>query len=197
MTIGIIACGALARDLVALKKRNNCTHWHLYCLPPELHNHPSKIAPAVEAKLKELRGKHTELFVAYADCGTGGRLDAVLEKLGVSRLPGAHCYATFAGIAEFDELMEQEPGTFFLTDFLVRHFDRLVIHGLGLDRFPHLRDTLFANYRRVVYLAQRRNPKLEDDARRCAERLGLEYQHRYTGRVKLQAALVGGQSAAW
>lgn len=197
MSLGIVACGALSRDLVALKTRNNCTHWHLYCLPPELHNHPSKIAPAVEAKLAELRARHDELFVAYADCGTGGAIDVVVEKYGATRLPGAHCYATFAGLSEFDQLMEQEPGTFFLTDFLVRHFDRLVFRALGLDRFPHLRDTFFANYRRVVYLAQKRSPKLEDEARRCAQRLGLEYHRHFTSRRNLQAALTGGQTVAW
>jgi hypothetical protein len=197
MSIGIIACGALARDLVALKEQNNCTHWHLYCLPPELHNRPSQIAPQVALKVNELRGRHDELFVAFADCGTAGALGALLEKHGISRLPGAHCYQTFVGAAAFDELMEEEPGTFFLTDFLVRHFERLVIQGLGLDRFPELRETVFANYRRAVHLSQQRSSKLEDEARRCASLLGLEYRYRFTGHEKLRAALGEERLASW
>jgi hypothetical protein len=192
--IGIIACGALARDLVALKKQNHCTHWHVYCLPPELHNQPARIVPEVAAKLDELRGRHTELFVAYADCGTAGALDSLLAPLGVSRLPGAHCYETFAGRA-IEEALEEEPGTFFLTDFLVRHFDRLVVRGLGLDRCPELRHTFFANYRRVVYLAQTNSAPLEAQARRCAGMLGLEYHHRSTGRERLRAALAVAHSS--
>jgi hypothetical protein len=196
MSIGIIACGALARDLVALKKQNDCSHWHLYCLPPELHNRPARIVPEVAAKLSELRGRHAELFVAYADCGTAGALDALLQPLGISRLAGAHCYETFAGSA-FEQSMQEEPGSFFLTDFLVRHFERLVVSGLGLDRFPELHRTLFANYRRAVYLAQTRSASLEEQARHCAERLGLEYHYRFTGRMQLRAALGEQRVSAW
>jgi len=130
------------------------------------------------------------VFVGYADCGTGGALDAVLEAKGVERLPGAHCYEFFATSDVFESLSEQEPGTFYLTDFLVRHFDRLVWRGLGLDRWPHLRDDYFGNYKRLVYLSQVRTPDLVDRAKAAASRLGLEFEHRPVGYGDLATSLV-------
>ncbi len=190
-SILVIACGAIARELMQLKRSNGWDHMDVQCLPAELHNRPEKIPQQVEAKLKTERDRYDSVFVAYADCGTGGALDRLLEPLGISRLPGAHCYEFFAGHEVFANMAEQEPGTFYLTDFLVRHFDRLVIKGLGLDKHPQLRDSYFGNYRRLVYLAQTRDESLQQTARVCAERLQLEFELRYTGLAQLEAALPG------
>jgi len=132
----IIACGAIAREIVALKRLNGWSAMDVQCLPPELHNRPERIPEAVRAAIASGRERYSRIFVAYADCGTGGRLDAVLEQEGIDRLPGAHCYEFFATAAVFADLSDAEPGTFYLTDFLVRHFDRLVVEGLGLGRHP-------------------------------------------------------------
>lgn len=177
----VIACGALARELAALIKLNQLMHLTITCLPAIWHNSPQKIAPGVRAKIRAARAKYAHILCLYGDCGTGGALDAVLAEEGVERIAGAHCYSFFAGAAAFDAAMEEEPGTFFLTDYLTRHFDRLVIQGLGLDRFPQLRADYFKNYRRVVYLAQTRDAGLEAQARRAAERLGLAFEIRSTG----------------
>jgi hypothetical protein len=188
-SILVIACGAIARELMHIKRSNGWDHMDVQCLPAELHNRPEKIPQQVEAKLKTQRDRYDNIFVAYADCGTGGGLDRLLEPLGISRLPGAHCYEFFAGHEAFRDMTEQEPGTFYLTDFLVRHFDRLVIKGLGLDRHPQLRDSYFGNYRRLVYLAQTCNEGLEQTARICADRLQLEFELRHTGLAQFEAAL--------
>lgn len=195
----VIACGAIARELVQLKNANGWNHMEVQCLPAELHNRPQKIPEQVEAKLAEQRSRFDKVFVAYADCGTGGGLDRLLEPLGIDRLPGAHCYEFFAGSEAFGQLADEEPGTFYLTDFLVRHFDRLVIQGLGLDRHPELRDSYFGNYRRLVYLAQGRSGELESRARACAEQLKLEYQLRHTGLEHFEKALAhrGPQEKSW
>jgi hypothetical protein len=185
----VIACGALAREIVALKRLNGWTAVTVECLPPELHNRPEQIPAAVEAAIHAGREHHARIFIAYADCGTGGQLDALLAREGVERLPGAHCYEFYAGSAAFAELASAEPGTFYLTDFLVRHFDRLVIEGLGLDRHPELRDEYFRNYQRLVYLVQSRDSDLRATARAAAERLGLAYEERYTGYGELAGAL--------
>jgi hypothetical protein len=185
----IIACGAIAREIVALRKLNDWSAMDVQCLPPELHNRPERIPDAVRAAIAAGRERHTRIFVAYADCGTGGRLDAVLEQEGIDRLPGAHCYEFFATAAVFAELSEADPGTFYLTDFLVRHFDRLVVDGLGIGRNPELATEYFRHYRRVVYLSQRRDEKLERAARAIAERLQLEYVERFTGYGELATSL--------
>lgn len=185
----VIACGALAREIVQLRRLNGWSHLAVQCLPAELHNAPHKIPAAVRATLEENRGRYERLFVAYGDCGTGGELDRVLAEAGAERIPGAHCYEFFAGARPFAELAEAEPGTFFLTDFLARHFERLVIRGLGLDRHPELTPLYFGNYRRLVYLAQTDAPALDALARRAAARLGLEFRRRDTGYGGLQTAL--------
>jgi hypothetical protein len=177
----IIACGALAREIVALKRLNGWSTLEVECLPPELHNRPEQIPAAVQAAIRAARTRHAKVFVAYADCGTGGLLDAVLQAEGVERIPGAHCYEFFATASVFKELSEAEPGTFYLTDFLVRHFDRLVMEGLGLDRHPQLLPEYFRNYRRLVYLVQVPDPELSVAARAAAQRLGLEFEERFTG----------------
>lgn len=184
----IIACGALAHEIVALKRANGWDHVVIQCLPAELHNTPGKIPDAVRGKLEAARERFERVFVAYADCGTGGRLDRLLADYGVERIAGAHCYQFFGG-ATFDQLAAAEPGSFYLTDFLVRHFDRLVWHGMGLDRHPELLSMYFGNYRRLVYLAQTERPELIEQARASAGRLGLEFIYRHTGYGGLQQAL--------
>jgi hypothetical protein len=177
----IIACGALAHEITALRRANHWDELHVRCLPAELHNRPEKIPGAVRAMIHESRSRYRSIFVAYADCGTGGMLDKVLREEGVERIPGAHCYEFFATAPVFAALAEAEPGTFYLTDFLLRHFERLVIQGLGLDRHPELFSTYFGNYRKLVYLAQAPTPGSEDAGRAVALRMGLDYEYRRTG----------------
>jgi hypothetical protein len=177
----VIACGALAKEVVELKRLNGWSNLQVQCLPADLHNRPERIPGAVRAEIEKRGEAFEHIFVAYADCGTGGALDKVLAEFGVERLAGAHCYEFYSGAAEYAELADQEPGTFYLTDFLTRHFNRLVKEGLGLDRHPELMATYFGNYRRLVYLSQTESPELEQTAREHADYLGLEYLHRHTG----------------
>jgi hypothetical protein len=177
----VIACGALAKEIVELKRLNGWSHLQIQCLPADLHNRPERIPAAVRAAIEEYRIEFDNIFVAYADCGTGGDLDKVLAEFGIERLAGAHCYEFYSGAAEFQALADDEPGTFYLTDFLTRHFDRLVKKGLGLDRHPELLATYFGNYRRLVYLSQTDSAELEQAARKHADYLGLDYDHRHTG----------------
>ncbi len=181
----VIACGALAREILALK----CDWIDLVCLPASLHNRPERIPEAMREKIRASRASYDEILCLYGDCGTGGSLDRVLAEEGVRRIGGAHCYAFYAGESAFEALAEEEPGTFYLTDFLVRHFDALVIKGLGLDRFPQLRDDYFGAYRRVVHLAQMDDPETTGRAKAAAERLGLAYERRFTGLYGLAAFL--------
>ena len=185
----IIACGALAREIKALIDANEWREVRLECLPAHLHNRPERIPGAVRDTLGQVSG-NPRIFVAYADCGTGGRLDEVLAEHGAERLPGAHCYDAYAGESVIAALSAQEPGTFYLTDFLVRHFDRLVIRELGLERYPELASLYFGQYRRLVYLSQRDDPALQAAARRAAERLGLSFEYRHTGYGELATSLV-------
>lgn len=177
----VIACGALAREFVALRRQNQWNHVDLECLPAELHNRPDRIAPAVRAIIVRTRERYRHVFVAYADCGTRGDLDALLIEFGIERLPGAHCYEFFSGSAVFRELSDAEPGTFYLTDFLTRNFDRLVRRGLGLDRHPELLPMYFGNYKRLVYLSQTDDAALDAQARTHAAFLGLAYERHHTG----------------
>jgi len=176
----VIACGALAREIVALRD-GPLGAFDVACLPAELHNRPERIPEAMRKKIRENRAAYDEILCLYGDCGTGGKLDAVLKEEGVDRIEGAHCYAFYAGDEVFDAMMEEEAGTFFLTDFLARHFERLVIRGLGLDRFPQLRDDYFGNYRRIVHLAQFDDPETNAKAEDAARRLGLAFERRFTG----------------
>jgi hypothetical protein len=185
----IIACGALAHEITALRRANRWDDLTVQCLPAELHNRPERIPAAVHALIQESRDRYRSIFVAYADCGTGGRLDAVLAEEGVERIPGAHCYEFFATGPVFAQLAEAEPGTFYLTDFLLRHFERLVIRGLGLDRHPELFPSYFGNYRKLVYLGQAPAPDSEDAARAIAARMGLAFEYRRTGYGTLQTKL--------
>lgn len=183
MTVNVllIACGALAREIVELTRLNSWDHLRIQCLPAELHNRPENIPAAVRAEIESKRNDYEHIFVAYADCGTGGMLDKVLAEYGIERLPGAHCYEFFAGSTAFNELAENNPGTFYLTDFLTRHFDRLVRTGLGLDKHPELMRQYFGNYTRLVYLAQSESPDLDAMAEQHAGYLGLDYERVYTG----------------
>ncbi len=185
----IQACRALPREVAALRRLNHWDALDVQCLPPELHNRPERIAPAVRAAIQAARPRYRSLFVAYGDCGTGGALDRVLQEEGVERIPGAHCYEFFATAARFDELAQAEVGTFYLTDFLARHFERLVIGGLGLDRHPELFSLYFGNYRRVVYLAQVPSAAGLARARAAAARLGLAFETHITGYGDLATSL--------
>lgn len=187
----VLACGALARETLAVCRANRLDHLDVQALPAALHLRPERIAPAVEARLAELAPRYDRILCAYADCGTQGALDRVLARYGATRLPGLHCYAAFAGEAAFDALHDREPGSFYLTDFLARHFQALVVRPLGLDRHPELAADVFRNYRRLVYLAQTDDPDLDARARAAARRLGLAYERRHTGYGELEAALVG------
>jgi len=185
----IIACGALAQEISALRRINHWDALDIQCLPPELHNDPKQIPGRVREAIHAARGRYAKIFVAYADCGTGGLLDAVLADEGVERLPGAHCYEFFATAQRFSALAEQEPGTFYLTDFLVRHFERLVAQTLGIDRHPELIAEYFRNYQRVVRLIQDQAQSDVDHAARIAQRLGLKFETLLTGYGELERSL--------
>ena len=183
--------------MVALTRAAGFPAVDLTCLPATLHNRPEQIPEAVRGRIRTARAAGREqLFVAYADCGTGGMLDRVLEEEGVARLEGAHCYEVYAGRAAFASLAEAEPGTFYLTDFLARNFDRLVIRGLGLDRHPELLPLYFGNYTRVLYLAQTEDAELTARARRGARRLGLRFERRFTGFGELGTAMTAVAATA-
>jgi hypothetical protein len=193
----VIACGAVARELVAVIDQQGLANVDVTCLPATLHNRPGGIPAAVAARIRAARPRYEQIFVAYADCGTGGLLDRMLEAEGVDRLPGAHCYEFYSGPDAFAALTDEDPATFFLTDFLARNFDRLVIRGLGLDRHPELLPQYFGNYRRLVYLAQTHDLALERSARRAARRLGLAFELHRTGYGDLATSVVraaGGEA---
>jgi len=177
----LIACGALARELLAIIKQLPAGSVELTCLPAAWHNHPEKIVPGLKTKVNAARKNGQTPVVVYGDCGTGGQLDAYLDAEGISRIEGPHCYQSFMGAAEFDAAMAQELGTFFLTDYMVRHFERIVMKGMGLRAHPHLRDMYFAHYRRVLYIAQTDDAALRDKARQAAAELQLDFEYCYTG----------------
>jgi hypothetical protein len=183
----LIACGALAREIMDLKAANRWDHLDLQCLPAILHNSPGDIVPAVEAVVFRNRAAYETIFVVYADCGTGGLLKSACDRLGVQMLEGPHCYSFFEGNTAF--AARDEMTAFYLTDFLVRQFDAFVWRPLGLDRHPQLRDTYFGNYEKLVYQAQTDDPALTEKAKDCAARLGLIFERRFTGYGDLARAL--------
>jgi hypothetical protein len=185
----LIACGALAREIRALIERHGWREMRLTCLPAKLHNRPQLIPAAVRAKIRANRARYDRVLVIYGDCGTGGELDRVLAEEGIERIAGPHCYAFYRGLATFLEEAEADPTCFYLTDFLVRHFERLIVEGLALDRHPELLPLYFGNYTRLVYLAQTADPALERRARAAADRLGLAYELRATGYGELASFL--------
>lgn len=176
----LIACGALAREVIALKQAHGWDSLDITCLPAIWHNRPNLIPDGVRRKIRAGRKTHERILVAYGDCGTGGELDRVLTEEGVERIDGPHCYQFYAGTVDFEALMEQDPTCFFLTDYMVRHFDRLIIQGLGIDRHPELLGEYFGNYTRLIYLAQIEDPKLKQKAEAAAARLGLAFEYRLT-----------------
>ena len=192
----VIACGALAREIVALRTLNNWPHMVVQCLPADWHNRPEKIPEGVRAKIHAARGRFSSIFVAYADCGTGGLLDAVLAEEGVERIPGAHCYEFFAGSAQFAELAEAELGTFYLTDFLLQHFERLIIHGLGIDKHPELLPMYFDHYKKLTYLAQVLTDEKIAAGQAAATRLGLAFETHITGYGGLATSLAQAHETA-
>lgn len=185
----LIACGALAREIIDLKAANGWTHLDLTCLPAKYHLFPDKITQAVEQAVAKHRDSYDDIFVVYADCGTGGLLQAACKRLGVQMVSGPHCYSFFEGNERFAQISEGEFTTFYLTDFLVRQFDAFIIKPMGLDRHPQLRDMYFGNYEKLVYQAQTNDPALTIKAQECADRLGLPFERRYTGYGDLATAL--------
>ncbi|NBD29636.1 MAG: DUF1638 domain-containing protein [Alphaproteobacteria bacterium] len=177
----LLACGALAREILALIRANGWSHMDLHCLPAILHNTPEKITPAVIAAVEKHRADYDRIFVVYADCGTGGALQRACADLGVAMVPGPHCYAFFEGNDSFAAKADDNVTSFYLTDFLARQFDAFVTKPLGLDRHPDLRDMYFGHYEKLVYLAQTDDPALTETARACADKLGLKFERRFTG----------------
>jgi hypothetical protein len=179
VSVLIIACGALAREVRAVA--DQLPSFTLRCFPATLHNTPERVVPAVTTILDETVGQYDRTILALGDCGTGGALDRLCTARDVQRLPGAHCYAFFAGVTDFDDMMSEEMGTFFLTDFLARQFDSMVMRPLGLDRKPELRDMYFGNYKRLVFLSQTEDADLLARAQAAAVALDLTFEHRPTG----------------
>lgn len=189
-TILVIGCGALSHELASLHQLKQWTHVRIRCLPASLHNRPEHIPEAVRMAIQLGRSEYDSIFVAYGDCGTGGRLDRVLAEAGVARLPGAHCYAFYAGEERFNALAEAEPGTFYLTDFLVRHFQRLVLEELGIRRHPELRELYFGHYTRVLWLRQGDGTALRHQAEQAAMALGLPLAEEATGLGALAQSVI-------
>jgi hypothetical protein len=185
----LLACGALAREILALIRANGWTHMDLHCLPAILHNTPDRITPAVVSAIEKHRAAYDRVFVVYADCGTGGQLQRACDALGVDMIPGPHCYAFFEDNDSFAAKAEDNVTSFYLTDFLARQFDAFVTRPLGLDRNPDLRDMYFGHYEKLVFLAQTDDPALTETARTCADKLGLAFERRFTGYGDLAAEL--------
>ncbi|MEP3233258.1 MAG: DUF1638 domain-containing protein [Hyphomicrobiales bacterium] len=186
----LIACGALAREILDLKKVNGWSHMDLTCLPAKLHLYPEKITEAVQDAVKKHRANYDEIFIVYADCGTGGLLQAACDTLGVKMISGPHCYSFFEGNQRFEGQSESEFTAFYLTDFLVRQFEAFVIKPMGLDRHPELRDMYFGNYEKLVYQAQTDDPALTQKAKEAAKTLGLAFERRQTGYGDLEVARI-------
>ena len=188
----VVGCGALVRELRDIAALNAGLHLEVECLPAILHNRPERIPDAVRRRVRaaKARGAYSTIIVGYMDCGTGGLLDRVCSEEGVERLPGAHCYELYAGAGAFAGLQDTEPGTFYLTDYLVRHFDRLVMDGLGISQHPELLEAYFGNYTRVVHLAQADDDRLARAAEQAAVRLGLRCERILTGIVGLEGRIV-------
>jgi hypothetical protein len=184
----LIACGALAHEVLAVKRQNNWQHMDLQCLPANLHLYPEKITAAVEQAVMTYRNAYETIFILYADCGTGGLLLDKCKQLGVEMIEGPHCYSFFEGNATF-AAHPDEFTAFYLTDFLVRQFDAFVWKPMGLDRHPQLRDMYFGNYTKLVYQAQTNDAALDAKAIDCANRLGLAYERRFTGYGDLAATM--------
>ncbi len=185
----VIACGALAKEITRLIDVNHWTGLRVQCIPAKIHNYPDQIPNAVRTLIHQARPRYHNIFIAFADCGTGGLLDAVIKEENVERLPGAHCYEFYAGSDAFAAMQDEELGTFYLTDFLARHFERLILKELGILKHPELRHMYFSNYKKLVYLAQTDNPELVKRAQDAASTLDLEYEFRRTDYGDLEQGL--------
>ena len=185
----VIACGALAKEITALIRMNNWTHLQIRYLPAKLHNEPNKIPQNIRKYLENAQKKFSRIFIGYADCGTGGQLDTLLDEFGVHRLQGAHCYEFFTSTQKFSKMLEEEPGSFFLTDFLVKSFEKLIWQGLKINSHPELLKIYFRHYKRLVYLAQTESQALQTQAKEIAQRLELNYFYRSTGYGALSPSL--------
>ncbi len=186
----VIACGALANELYTIKAMNNWEHYDVQCLDAKLHNQPDLIAPKLAEVISRKGRSYDQILIGYADCGTNGAIDSLIENDSrLERLPGPHCFSFFIGESEYIRLSEQEPGTFWLTDFLVRHFESMVIKNLGLDKHSELRDMYFGNYTSATYLSQISDEKLLNTARKCSDKLDLEFRHIHTGFGAFEQAL--------
>ena len=186
----ILACGALAREIRDIARLHELDNVTLECLPASLHNRPANIPDAVRARLAKAEGRYDRILLGYADCGTAGELAAICADAGIKMLPGAHCYQFYAGQQEFLDMHDDDPTAFYLTDYLVKHFERIVMDGLGIDAHPELRDTYFGNYTKVIYLAQTDDASLDEQARAAAARLSLRYERVATTYGELEPALV-------
>lgn len=187
----VLACGALASELISIVEANLLTHVDVTCLPASWHMTPDRIPEGVQRKIRENRAAYQHIVCLYGDCGTGGRLDDVLDEEGVTRIGGDHCYAFYAGVENFAAWHDKEPGTYYLTDFLVRHFEEFVIRPLGLDQYPELLPDYFGNFSRVLYLSQTRDSELERAARAAAARLELRFEIADTGLKNVHNFLTG------
>jgi hypothetical protein len=185
----LVACGALAREIVDLVELNGWTAFDIQCLPAKWHNTPQFIVEGVREKIHAARSKYNKIYVLYGDCGTGGLLDKLLAEEGVERIDGPHCYAFFTGNAAFAAKADEDLTAFYLTDYLARHFDKLVWEGLGLDRHPDLLPMYFGNYTKIIYLAQIENADWQAKAQAAAKKLGLDYEYRFTGYGELESEL--------
>lgn len=185
----LLACGALAREIVDLNERNEWKVFDIQCLPAKWHNTPQFIVPALRDKIRSNKGRYKKIYVVYGDCGTGGQLDALLKEEGVERIDGPHCYAFYSGNAAFAGREADEFTCFFLTDYLARHFEKLMWEGLGLDRHPELLKDYFGNYTKLIYLAQTDDADLQARAEEAAKRLGLQYEYRFTGYGELKSEM--------
>ncbi|WEX11431.1 DUF1638 domain-containing protein [Chelativorans sp. AA-79] len=193
----VIACGMIAREVLAVRGQLGLDHLELTCLPAEYHYYPDRIAPALDTAIERAKKDgYRHIFVGYADCGTGGGLDRICEKHGVERIAGPHCFAFYQGLAQFADREEADMTSFYMTDFLCRQFDAFFLKPLGLDRHPELIGDFFGNYEKLVYLAQVDDPALEKVARDAARLLGLSYERRFTGYGELADALRNAARAA-
>jgi hypothetical protein len=194
--VHVIACGAIAREILAVSRINSLDHIDLHCLPAIYHAYPQKIAPELEKAIASARAEGFEkIFIGYADCGTGGDIDKICAREGIERLSGPHCYSFFSGNEEFASRADDDVTSFYLTDFLARQFEAFVVQPLGLDRHPELKDMYFGNYRKLVYLSQEEDEALQEKARKAADYLGLEYEYRFTAYGDLAKELLAVQVA--
>lgn len=190
-TVRIIACGMIAREVLAIKKRHQLKNLELVCLPAQFHYHPEKIGPAMEAAIEQARRDGVRHILAgYADCGTGGQLDRICEEHGISRIDGPHCFAFYQGMKTYERIADADMTSFYMTDFLCRQFEAFFMKPLGLDRHPELAEDYFGHYEKLIYLAQTEDPDLEEIAENAAKMLGLVYERRITGYGDLTDALL-------